>query len=224
MSQQHKPGTPVVGFNHNLSHLGRTFHIQTEDSGPQHAHIITHVFMGGNIFASTKSSYADRLPTLAPGDVFQVVRKLMEEQHKGMMRALVRGQYDAEIERRSGGSVVYEPGVLAGGERAPGLLVGGDKAGETTPAPQKPRSVPTPPPSTLAPPIRSTPAPTIPPPVRPPPAPQTPRAPPPPPAPRPAVATADSSIFGDGLISDRSLDEVILSYLASDLDGPKRSG
>jgi hypothetical protein len=28
------------------------------------------------------------------------------------------------------------------------------------------------------------------------------------------------SIFGDGVISEKSLDEVILSYLAEDLDGP----
>jgi hypothetical protein len=30
------------------------------------------------------------------------------------------------------------------------------------------------------------------------------------------------SIFGEDLISDKSLDEVILSYLAEDLDGEKK--
>ncbi len=125
MSQQHKPGQPVVGFNHNLNYKGRIFHVQTEDSGPQHGHVITHIFMGGNILASTKSSYAELLPLIDPGDIFGTVRKLMEEQHKTMMKGLGQGAHDAEIARRTG--AVYEPGVLANGNRAPGLLVGGDK-------------------------------------------------------------------------------------------------
>jgi hypothetical protein len=33
---------------------------------------------------------------------------------------------------------------------------------------------------------------------------------------------APASIFGDGLMSEKSLDEVILAYLAEDLDEPKR--
>jgi hypothetical protein len=37
-------------------------------------------------------------------------------------------------------------------------------------------------------------------------------------APRPL----EVPMFGDGLLSERSLDEVILSYLAADLDAPKR--
>lgn len=206
-AQQHKPGAPVVGFNHNLNYKGRTFHVQTEDSGPQHAHIITHIFLGGNIFASTKSSYADVLPGLAPGDVFATVRKLMEDQHKAMMKALASGQHDAEIERRTGGTAFYEPGVLAGGARAPGLLVGGDKKpGESTPPPAK----------AAAPVVK---------PAAPAPAPVAPRPvasvhPPPKAAPRPAARPEPA--FGDGLVSERSLDEVILAYLAADLDGPKR--
>jgi hypothetical protein len=33
---------------------------------------------------------------------------------------------------------------------------------------------------------------------------------------------SSQSIFGDELISDKSLDEVILSYLAEDLEPPRR--
>lgn len=218
-TQQHKPGAPVVGFNHNLSHKGRTFHVQTEDSGPQHGHIITHVFMGGNIFASRKSSYADELPNIEPGEIFATVRRLMENQHKAMMRSLVKGEYDAEIERRTAGNI-YEPGVLAGGEKAPGLLVGGEKTpidGAVPPtaktAPAAPRTpAPAPAPAPSAPPPRYTPSQPPPlsrvaPPTRPPPARLVPRA---------------ASDFGDGLISEKSLDEVILSYLAADVEGPKR--
>ena len=59
-----KPSAPVVGFNHNVKYGPRVYHVQTEDSGLPHAHYITHLFVGGNIVASMKSSYADH----APGD------------------------------------------------------------------------------------------------------------------------------------------------------------
>lgn len=210
-SQQHKSGNPVVGFNHNLSHKGRTFHVQTEDSGTQHAHVITHVFMGGNIFASRKSSYADALPSLAPGEVFAAVRRLMETQHKEMMRALVRGQYDEEIERRTQGNI-YEPGVLAGGEKAPGLLVGGDVALKASVAPASPPVTTPPPVRAPAPPPKAA---TQPPPLR--------RvAPPMRPVRTPRSDPKPDEVFGGGLISDKSLDEVILSYLAAELDDRKR--
>jgi hypothetical protein len=77
-----------VGFNHNLMHGGHVFHVQTEDSGLPHAHYITHLFIGGNIVASMKTSYAEQAD--AP-DLPQLVRKLMEGQHKAMVKRLVAG-------------------------------------------------------------------------------------------------------------------------------------
>jgi len=69
----------VTGFNHNVKHRGKGYHVQTEDSGLDNPRIITHLFLGGNILASKKTSYgeivgADRLA--------QIVRELMEDQHK----------------------------------------------------------------------------------------------------------------------------------------------
>jgi hypothetical protein len=238
-AQQHKPGAPVVGFNHNLNYKGRVFHVQTEDSGPQHGHTITHIFMGGNILASTRSSYTELLLTIDPGDLFSAVRKLMEDQHKAMMKSLLQGGHDAEILRRTGGTV-YEPGVLAGGERAPSLLVGGDRSPTSVPPPvARATSIPpTPPPmpSSLASslpktsairPLATGVAPS--PPVMVPkaismetPTPPTranvasaPRAP----APRVPGKEAGSAPVAQ---TSRGWDEVILSYLASDADGAKR--
>ena len=44
----------VTGFNHNIKHKGKVYHVQTEDSGVNNPHIITHLFVGGNILASKK--------------------------------------------------------------------------------------------------------------------------------------------------------------------------
>ena len=85
------PKKMVVGFNHNIKHKGKMYHIQTEDSGLENPHIITHLFVGGNILASKKTSYAD---IVGAENLAQVVRELMEEQHKEMLRNLINGVYD----------------------------------------------------------------------------------------------------------------------------------
>lgn len=102
---------PVVGFNHNVRHQDRVFHVQTEDSGLPHAHYITHLFAGGNIVNSMKTSYADQLD--AP-ELATIVRKLMEAQHKKMLKRLVSGEFNSLIGGLS--ATHYEPGVLASGE------------------------------------------------------------------------------------------------------------
>ncbi len=81
----------VTGFNHNIKHKGKVYHVQTEDSGVNNPHIITHLFVGGNILASKKTSYAD---ILNAENLAEVVRELMEEQHKEMLRNLINGVYD----------------------------------------------------------------------------------------------------------------------------------
>ena len=86
----------VVGFNHNFLYKGEVYHIQTEDSGVKNPNIVTLLYQGGTILASKKTSYADitRVDNLE-----QVVEELMKEQHKGMLRNLKTGEFDAVIER-----------------------------------------------------------------------------------------------------------------------------
>jgi hypothetical protein len=168
----------VTGFNHNIKHKGKLYHIQTEDSGLDHPHIITHLFVGGNIIASKKTSYAD---ITGAENLTQVVRELMEEQHKEMLRNLVNGVYDDADQAYAARAQHYQPGQL-GVETPPGH----------------------PPPVSITVPVG-----------RPPPISPTPEAPPP-------VAVewkgeAGATILGEDLISEKTLDEVILSYLAEDI-------
>ncbi|AKT42812.1 hypothetical protein [Chondromyces crocatus] len=87
-----KAPSPLLGFNNNVRHKGRMFHIQTEDSGIRHPHIITHLFAdGGRILKTTKTSYAEHVgtPTMA-----ETVREMMKEQHKAMFIALREGHFN----------------------------------------------------------------------------------------------------------------------------------
>jgi len=81
----------VPGFNHNVTHNQKTYHIQTEDSGLDNPHIITLLYHSGTIVAKKKTSYADILKMDRLADL---VKELMEEQHKAMLRDLIRGGFD----------------------------------------------------------------------------------------------------------------------------------
>ena len=165
----------VTGFNHNIKHKGKVFHVQTEDSGVSNPHIITHLFVGGNILASKKTSYAD---ILGAENLQEVVRELMEEQHKEMLRNLINGVYD-NVES-SGAARHYQPGQLATEQEAaatrlqPGI-------------PSAPKPLP---PEVIA--AREL-------------------------KEKPKINEVGvETLFGEDLISEKSLDEVILSYLAGE--------
>ena len=91
-----KAPSPLLGYNNNVRHKGRVFHIQTEDSGVNRPHVITHLFMdGGRILKSIKTSYAEQVGKDKLGEV---VKKMMKDQHKAMFTALRDGGYDQLIE------------------------------------------------------------------------------------------------------------------------------
>jgi hypothetical protein len=92
-----------VGFNNNVKYKAQTFHIQTEDSGLDKPHVITHLFAdGGRILKSHKRSYADHVKQQ---DVAAYVRQLMKGQQLEMALALREGRFDEVIEGRAIGGM-----------------------------------------------------------------------------------------------------------------------
>ena len=86
--------SPLLGYNTNVRHLGKLYHIQTEDSGTTHGHIFTHLFAdGGRIIASKKTTYSQYIETARYPDV---VKLLMKESHKAMFIALRDGLFDED--------------------------------------------------------------------------------------------------------------------------------
>ncbi len=176
------------------------FHVQTEDSGRGHPHVITHLFHGGNIIASEKRDYAH---LLSGADVEAGVHKLMEGQHKAMLKRLSRGEHDQVIADRLG------PGIFGSGA---------DGSGHTDPlqptGPSVDRSVE----EAIAESIAETS--------------QTGSTT------RPAREVASvgvrpdreapgsglSRVFGERVVSEKPLDEVVLDYLVENARKRKRSG
>lgn len=275
---------PLLGFNNNVRHRGRIFHIQTEDSGVKSPRIVTHLFAdGGRIIRTARTDYTAHL---ARPDLQAFVRSLMKEQHKAMFMALRLGELDAQLEDLCGpfeqplqasktprvdassnppspGSISetllvtrrastpdFETPPLASAfgdeerssERAPRLASTSNPSLRQVTPPGMPRAVPPvsvelsraePAAAASAGPASPSPEPPL---ARPapesaqPPRRLRPNTPAAAAAAQPGVSRpasrfaavpskSSSSIFGDGVISEQSLDEVILSYLAEDLDG-----
>lgn len=182
----------VTGFNHNIKHRGQIFHVQTEDSGVDNPHIITHLFIGGNILASKKTPYGD---IVHAENLPEVVRALMEDQHKEMLRNLINGVYDAVLEQYANKS--WQPGVLdgSGAPAAPAAPTAPSTAPASQPAaPAAPAMAPPAAPAELPPEVIAAQNLAV----------------------KPKPKEGGDTIFGEDLISERSLDEVILSYLAED--------
>jgi len=173
----------LPGFNTNIRHRQVLFHVQSEDSGRDHPHVITHLYHGGTIIVSEKSSYADDLET---GDLPTLVRKMMEGQHKTMLKSLRAGAYDDVIRERLGkvfgddadtqaqtaasGSAASETSPAVSGETDEFVDTGGSSgmSGQDAPDDGPDRS------------------------------------------------------FGEGIVSERPLDEVILGYLVENARKRKR--
>jgi hypothetical protein len=84
--------SPLLGYNHNVRYRGRIFHVQTEDSGPGNPHMFTHLYCEGTILATKRHQYDPEAPD-------EVVRALMQGQHRAILKELKAAAYDERIER-----------------------------------------------------------------------------------------------------------------------------
>jgi hypothetical protein len=123
-----------VGFNNNVRHKGRRFHVQTEDSGIAHPHIITHLFVdGGRIVKSVKTSYAARI---GEERLHETVRQLMKEQHKNMLIRLRDGEFDFVFEDAQSTQAAPEPTTPSQDNSAEGSPVREAPAAPSEPLPE----------------------------------------------------------------------------------------
>ena len=79
----------LTGFNTDLKYNGVVYHVQTEDNGRNNPTIVTLLYRGGAILASRKTSYADIIKF---EKLEKVVRELMEQQHKQVIKDLMAGK------------------------------------------------------------------------------------------------------------------------------------
>ena len=224
----------ITGFNTDVKHETKVFHVQTEDRGLANPVVESLVYVGGEILMSKKSPYRD----LISGDHVdeKALREMMDLQHRRVIEAVRRGRLDKgkigeappdwaddtlpSTEKVSPAALAAVHAILsAPPEPLPGDRRHPGKPTRVVTSASSPASVPpapaaVPPPANTAPPAgTATSASAASPPERRASVPSTRAAPPPPPAPAPAPAAPPKPKSGAAL---RSLDQVIVDYLASE--------
>jgi len=116
----------ITGFNTDVKHKNRVFHIQTEDKGEANPCVESLVYVGGEILATKRTSYAEILR--GPDD--PAVQDLMEQQHRTMIAAIQRGRFDGP-----NGSVQVPEGMSSTADSAPVPPARPAAAPPTPPAP-----------------------------------------------------------------------------------------
>jgi hypothetical protein len=94
----------ITGFNTDIDHQGRVFHIQTEDKGLENPIVHSLIYCGGEIIASRQDSYAELAESgeLSEDDLLH----RMEAQHQGMIREIRNGKYDDEAPLPFGHNII----------------------------------------------------------------------------------------------------------------------
>jgi len=182
-----------TGYNTDVRHQDVVFHVQTEDKGAGNPFIESLVYVGGQVLATKRASYAN---LLSEGQDEKAIVALMDHQHRTMIAAIKLGKFDEKLgalnaSRQTGRHPTVTPPM-------PGLLA------------RTPGQVPVPPPAAALPAVAAPPAVARQPMAAPPAAPFTPvsdRDRLPPLAPPPAARQPE-----------RTLDQVILEYLTNEAD------
>jgi hypothetical protein len=93
----------VTGFNTDVQHGGKVYHVQTEDKGLQNPIIETLIYMGGEILAARRSSYAD---LLKQGLDEKEIAERIETQHNRMILDVREGKYESKQIRPFGEGII----------------------------------------------------------------------------------------------------------------------
>ena len=125
----------ITGFNTDIKHGNRVFHVQTEDRGAGNPIVESLVYVGGQILLSKRSPYAD---LIVDGKVDEpAVRQLMDLQHRRIIEAIRRGRFDGAVAATSEtGPVRADSGLSpAAAAAAAAILAGGPSSGAIPTAP-----------------------------------------------------------------------------------------
>ena len=93
----------LTGYNTDFKFQGKIYHVQTEDGGVRSPFITSLLYHQGEILASRKTSYED---ILKADCLSEVVRELMMEQHKRIIRDLMQGKLEIG---KTPHEVTYQP-------------------------------------------------------------------------------------------------------------------
>jgi hypothetical protein len=84
----------ITGYNTDVRHGEVVFHVQTEDKGRGNPFIESLVYVGGQVLASKRASYAE---LIAGGKEEKEIVAFMDHQHRTMIAAIRHGKLDGKL-------------------------------------------------------------------------------------------------------------------------------
>jgi hypothetical protein len=81
----------ITGYNTDIRHGGVVFHVQTEDKGVGNPTIESLIYVGGQVLAAKRGSYAE---LLSAGKGEPEIQAMMDHQHRVMIAAIKGGKFD----------------------------------------------------------------------------------------------------------------------------------
>jgi hypothetical protein len=94
----------ITGFNTDVDHDDRVFHVQTEDKGLDNPIIESLIYCGGEIIDTRQNSYAE----VTESEEFSedTVLEQMETQHQTMIREILNGRFDTQGPKPFGHKII----------------------------------------------------------------------------------------------------------------------
>ena len=81
----------ITGFNTDVQHGGRVYHVQTEDRGQEHPFFESLVYVGGTIVAKKRTPYREQVDQ---GATDEAIAQLLRRQHQVVIAAIKAGRID----------------------------------------------------------------------------------------------------------------------------------
>lgn len=87
----------LIGYNNDVEHRGKTFHIQTEDRGSNDQKIESQLFHGGAILDTKITSYDDIVDGLEGEKRDKKIQSVMKASHRSLFKNVLAGKYDEQV-------------------------------------------------------------------------------------------------------------------------------
>ena len=88
----------LIGYNNDVDHRGKTFHIQTEDRGGSNDNCIeSQLFCGGAILDTKITAYEEHVEGLEGKARNKKIKSIMKASHRSLFKKLLAGKYDEMV-------------------------------------------------------------------------------------------------------------------------------
>jgi hypothetical protein len=124
----------ITGFNTDVQHDGRVYHVQTEDRGREKAMLESLVYVGGTIVAKKSTPYIDQLSKGATEDM---IGALLKKQHQVIIAAIKAGRIEELIRHSLKQERAKTPRTLPSARPGEAQCQPGQSEGTSTPAQSK---------------------------------------------------------------------------------------